>query len=301
MTIGRTIGSTTRRFAFATAVATFVLLLVGGLVNPTGSSLACPDWPLCHGSAFPEMTGGVLYEHTHRLVATGVGVMTLVLGALLWRDGRRGLGVGIVAMVVLQGVLGGLTVIYKLPMPITMSHLGLSMIFFVTLLYIAAGGPARERTLELSPGKTRLAVVAAGAIWLQIVLGGIVRHSGSAMACADEIPLCFGQLWPAGALNAQIHMGHRMFGIVAGLIAITAAVSVARKARWAWVIPVLVLVQIGLGVLNVLTMAHLHVIETHLAVAVLLLGTTTWLALRARPAAADAVPSARPLVAERAR
>jgi heme A synthase len=63
----------TRPFAIATAVATFLLLLIGGLVNPTGSSLACPDWPLCHGSAFPEMTGGVFFEHSHRLAATTVG------------------------------------------------------------------------------------------------------------------------------------------------------------------------------------------------------------------------------------
>ena len=65
-----------RRFALAAANATFLLILVGGLVNPTGSSLACPDWPLCHGSAFPPMVGGILYEHSHRLAATTVGLTT---------------------------------------------------------------------------------------------------------------------------------------------------------------------------------------------------------------------------------
>src|SRR5947208_12682052 len=78
----------TRRFAAATAVATFLLLLVGGLVNPTGSSLACPDWPLCYGSPFPPMVGGILYEHSHRLLATGVGLLTVVLAVLLFRDGK---------------------------------------------------------------------------------------------------------------------------------------------------------------------------------------------------------------------
>src|SRR5262245_13322574 len=82
-------GAWPRRLAVATAVATFLLLLVGGLVNPTGSSLACPDWPLCYGSPFPPMVGGIFYEHSHRLFATGVGILTVVLAVLLWRGGRR--------------------------------------------------------------------------------------------------------------------------------------------------------------------------------------------------------------------
>ena len=182
----------TRLFATATAVATFLLLLVGGLVNPTGSSLACPDWPLCHGSAFPQMVGGVFFEHSHRLVATGVGLMTVILGVLLWRDGRRGLALGAVAMVVLQGVLGGLTVIFKLPPEISLSHLALSMTFFAFLIYLATGAGERPRPLELSPLRARLVVVAAISIWVQIILGGLVRHTKSALACATEIPLCLG-------------------------------------------------------------------------------------------------------------
>src|SRR5688572_22612356 len=129
---------TVRLFSAATAAATFLLLLVGGLVNPTGSSLACPDWPLCHGSAFPEMTGGILYEHSHRLVASAVGLMTVILAVLAWRERRHDrvmarLGILAVLMVCLQGVLGGLTVIYKLPPEISIAHLALSMFFFTFL------------------------------------------------------------------------------------------------------------------------------------------------------------------------
>src|SRR5262245_8729641 len=76
------------RFAQATAVATYGLLIAGSLVHGTGSSLACPDWPLCHGTAFPAMEHGVEFEHTHRLIAGAVTVMTTMLAILLLRDRR---------------------------------------------------------------------------------------------------------------------------------------------------------------------------------------------------------------------
>src|SRR5215207_8293000 len=115
------------RFAIFTAASTFVLLIVGGLVHGTGSSLACPDWPLCHGQFLPKMENGVLYEHSHRLVAGFVAMLTCVLGIWLWFDGRhralRPLAVAAPFMVLAQAVLGGATVLYKLPKPITLSHL----------------------------------------------------------------------------------------------------------------------------------------------------------------------------------
>lgn len=285
------------RFATATAVATFVLLLVGGLVNPTGSSLACPDWPLCYGSAFPEMTGGILFEHSHRLVATFVGAMTVVLGVLLFRARKQDRGyvklaVLVVVMVVVQGVLGGLTVLLKLPPQISTAHLALSMAFFVTLIYVAVRARRIEGAppLALAAPARRLMTVAAIAVYAQIVLGAVVRHSGSAMACANDIPLCFGELWPAGALG-QIHMAHRLFGVVAGLLAIAAAIGATPKLAGrlrtlARAIPVLVVVQIGLGLWTVRSMKHLHVVELHLAVGVLLLAACSLLVIATRAASA---------------
>src|SRR5882757_8256945 len=102
------------RLALATAIATFVLLIVGSLVHGTGSSLACPDWPLCYGQFFPKMENGVEFEHSHRLVASAVGLMTIVLAALLLvrRKNERALRrLGVVAafLVIFQGILGGIT------------------------------------------------------------------------------------------------------------------------------------------------------------------------------------------------
>src|SRR5436189_4998390 len=104
-------GSGLHRLAVATAGATLVLLFLGGLVTSTGSGLAVPDWPLSFGQVFPAMVGGVLYEHGHRLIASTVGLLTVILA--LWtvvrepRPAVRLLGTLMLFAVVLQGILGG--------------------------------------------------------------------------------------------------------------------------------------------------------------------------------------------------
>jgi heme A synthase len=149
--VGPKVSPWATRLAVLTACATWVLLLVGCLVHGTGSSLACPDWPLCYGSAFPKMENGVQYEHSHRLVATAVGLLTVTLAVVLHR--RRAedatlakmgyLGVGLVCF---QGLLGGITVILRLPILITLAHLCTSMAFFclMTLVALRARPPSRR-------------------------------------------------------------------------------------------------------------------------------------------------------------
>ena len=126
--------------AIATVLATLILMTMGSLVHGTGSSLACPDWPLCHGSFFPAMVNGVEFEHTHRLIAAGVVLLT---GALLARTLRpsgaraRGPLLAASALVLVQAVLGGLTVIYRLPPAISIAHLATSMAFLSVLVLAA--------------------------------------------------------------------------------------------------------------------------------------------------------------------
>src|SRR5216117_3362962 len=107
------------RFCAALAGCTLFLIFVGGLVTSTESGLSVPDWPLSYGRLMPPMVGGIFYEHGHRMVATSVGILTVILAVGLYRREKRAwvrrLGYGALAAVVLQGVLGGLTVLFLLP------------------------------------------------------------------------------------------------------------------------------------------------------------------------------------------
>src|SRR5262245_42199103 len=149
----------TYRLAILSVAATFVLLLIGGTVNPTGSSLACPEATLiCHGSYLPPMKGGVLYEHGHRLWAQGVGLLQLAVTILVWRRRRElrplvGVALGMIAV---QAGLGALTVHYKLPWAVSTFHLLLGFVYFATTCVQAwALRPTRER-VAVDLGRTRL-------------------------------------------------------------------------------------------------------------------------------------------------
>jgi heme A synthase len=282
-------------FAIFTAACTYVLLIVGGLVHGTGSSLACPDWPLCHGQFLPKMENGVLYEHSHRLVAGAVASLTCVLGAWLFFDRRhralRPLAVAAPVMVLAQAVLGGLTVLYKLPKPITLSHLVLSMSFFSVLLVIAVrtrpgAGEVEAKEAAEHPGNRWDLRASVGLVCLailgQIFLGGMVRHSMAGLACTT-IPDCFGAYWPPeseSAYGERLHMLHRYGAVVLAVLVFAHAALVLRRApqghvarRLAAAAPVVVLVQITLGILSVTSLLHLHTVTTHLAVGALLLAT----------------------------
>lgn len=283
------------RFAVLTAGVTFILLLVGGVVHGTGSSLACPDWPLCHGSLFPEMTGGVEFEHSHRILGMGVGLLTIALLAVSAVSYRRDRGLtffGIVALaaVILQGVLGGLTVIYRLPTLVSWAHLSLSMAFFALLIYMAARARAAERD-QICPTVRRWIGIATLAVYLQIVLGGLVRHTGAGLACLD-VPFCNGELWRSSwHATAKVQMAHRFAGVIVALVVIGVAVSAWRHARGSRRVRALaasavalILAQVTLGALSVWSLLGLWQVTAHLGVGALLLANMWVLFLATRPA-----------------
>jgi heme A synthase len=289
-----------QRFAVALACLTFVLLIVGALVHNTGSSLACPDWPLCHGQVFPRMVGGVLVEHSHRLLAASVGVLTILLLAGLtrraMRDGDRNLislGCAALACVIAQGVLGGLTVIYRLPTWTSTAHLATSMIFFSLVIYIAfrLREPATSNGARapLAPSVQRWTLGATALIYAQMILGALIRHLGAGLACV-ELPLCQGHLFPPGAHPyVQLHMLHRLIAVIAFVVVVAASVVTWRAVRGrrslrllALSAPGLVLVQIALGVLSITSFRDLIPLTAHLAVAALILASSWSLHLASR-------------------
>ena len=139
--------------------ATFLLLIAGGLVTSTGSGLAVPDWPLSYGQWMPPMVGGILYEHGHRMIAATVGLLTLIL--TLWigfsekRRWVRLLAIAAFAAVVLQGILGGLTVLWQLPAAVSVAHAMLGQTFFVLVALLATiyGGQLPTRGARACRGR----------------------------------------------------------------------------------------------------------------------------------------------------
>jgi len=294
------------RFTVFTASLTFVLLLMGGLVHNTRSSLACPDWPLCYGQVLPKMEGRVAVEHSHRLVASTVGLLTIALLVWLWSTGDRALrrlGVFALALVCGQGLLGGLTVIYRLPTWVSTAHLAVSQLFFCTLLYIAFR-TRRGTVAPLAPRARSLTAWAAGLVYVQMLMGALMRHLGAGLACLD-LPLCRGSLFPADAVPAlQLHMLHRLFALVVLGVVVAASVVTFRAARGrpsvralAIAAPILVCVQIALGLLSISTFLDVVPVTAHLGVAAALLADLVLLHLIARGRAVATVPVAEaPLV-----
>jgi heme a synthase len=182
----RSVNRALHGFAAFTLCSTFFLLMAGALVTSNDAGLAVPDWPLSYGSLMPPMVGGIFYEHGHRMLATLVGILTIILAVWIWRREKRTwlrrLGWGALGLIVAQGLLGGLTVKLLLPPPVSMAHATMAQLFFITILSITIFTGAwwqREQPQEPDPGSPQLrtvAVATTGAILLQTVLGAGFRH-----------------------------------------------------------------------------------------------------------------------------
>src|SRR5688572_28479035 len=173
-----------RAFTAFLAAFTFFLVIAGGMVTSTGSGLAVPDWPLSFGQFFPKMEGGVYYEHGHRMVAATAGFLTIVLAIWLSRTAQESFlkkaGWIAVGLVIVQGVLGGVTVLLKLPTFTSVSHACLGQIYFSWICCIMAMVWS-ERRLNRDDDALkvrRLALMTTGFIFFQLLFGAIYRHTG---------------------------------------------------------------------------------------------------------------------------
>ena len=303
------------RFALALAACTFCLVIAGGLVTSTGSSLAVPDWPLSYGMVMPPMVGGILYEHGHRLIASLVGLLTVVLTIWIWKkEGRRwvkGFGIAALAAVIAQGLLGGLTVVLLLPTPISVAHAALGQTFFtiITLIALCTSRWWLESETPAAPvdtGLFRLSIITTCAVYLQLLFGAWMRHSGSGLAVHD-FPFAYGQVFPSlspenvARYNQQlidanlrlfadgpvtsaqilIHMIHRIWAVAVLILIALFAVRLwrasglpARVRRLGVLMAVLVVTQIALGALTVWSNKDVFITTAHVACGALILVTS---------------------------
>jgi cytochrome c oxidase assembly protein subunit 15 len=277
------------------AFAVFLLLLAGALVTSTESGLAVPDWPLSYGKVMPPMVGGILFEHGHRLVAAAVSALVgLEMAMLFFFEGRKAvkvLGVIAFAAILTQAVLGGLTVLFLLPPAISSAHAALAEIVFALTAVVAlmcskvwedlTARPLSlplEENLSSNDAKVSSAfqwtLIASTAIYVQIVLGAVMRHTGAGLAIPD-FPAAFGGLWPSAdelqRRGVGLHLAHRVGAVIVLALVLAAVRALARlstvnpvfpgfAAAWAG----LVAIQILLGALSIwsrkappLTAAHL--------------------------------------------
>ena len=300
----------TRFVAFSTAV----LIFAGGLVTSTGSGLSVPDWPTTYGwnmFLFPleKMVGGIRYEHSHRLIASAVGFFILVLAVWLWRAEPRSwvrrLGYIALGAVITQGILGGITVLWYLPDPVSIAHASLAQIVFclttAIALFMSKGWSRSDVPVVNDALLRKVTVVTTAWIYVQILLGATMRHTDAGLAIPD-FPLAFGQpIPPHWDAKIAIHFAHRVGALVASFLIVAATAHVfyyhrrhGELVRPSVLLLVLLAAQITLGAYTVLTERHYIINSLHVVTGASVLVTSLVLALRANKSSLAAVDRVRP-------
>ena len=302
-----------RRLAMVTALATFCLILLGGVVRVSDSGLGCGPagsgfhgWPLCRGDVVPGVDLNAIIEYAHRVLAAAVGLLILALLAWAWRRLRAHTAMlraaaAAAALVVAQGLLGAATVERNLSSGLVAAHLVLGMLLLALTLYLwRASRPATAgaEPPDAGRGARRIAVAAAGAVLATIGAGGYMAGTegrgradqeaggGAHHACGTDFPACNDGFLPFGQSRlADIHLTHRVFMYLAVILVVWACVLVLRRrpapvlVRLAYAALALLTAQVLLGALNVwIAEQYEALILAHLAVGTLLWAATAGLA-----------------------
>ena len=297
-----------QRLVLATGIATFVLIILGGVVRVSDSGLGCGPagsgfhgWPFCNGDVVPGVDLNSIVEYTHRVVAIVVGFMILALFVQAWRRRRDLLPAAslLLVLVIAQGALGGATVEENLEEVYVAAHLGLAMLLLGLILYLWRAARGAE-SLDGGPRLRALAIVASGAVLCTIVAGGYMAGTqnygrtdyqlgdGAHHACGKEFPTCNGDFMPFGQAElVDIHLAHRAFMYLASLLVIALVVVALRRGvlvRYAWSLAGLLVLQVLVGALNVWLDEYEALILLHLALGTLLWTVTLGMTLNLSPA-----------------
>jgi cytochrome c oxidase assembly protein subunit 15 len=201
---------------------TFLLIIAGALVTSNDAGLSVPDWPTSFGSLYkiPKLVGGVKFEHTHRMIAQGAGLLTIILAVWTWRAEKRRwmrvLSLAALGTVIAQGILGGLTVLFYLPPPISSAHAVLAQTFFCIAVAMALF-TGRKWVEELPrvefdqrrPSLFTLTLLSIFVLYVQLLLGAMFRHHGMSWwpHVVHAAVVSFGLAWTAvRALTVYPHI-----------------------------------------------------------------------------------------------
>ena len=297
-----------RRLVLATAVATFVLIIVGGVVRVSDSGLGCGPagsgfhgWPFCNGDVVPGMDLNSVVEYTHRALAGVVSIMIVAIVVLAWKRHREYLvpAVALLGLILAQAALGGATVEDNLEEAYVAAHLCLAMLLLGGLLYLYRN-VSRATIVDGGPRMRVLAIAASVAVLCTIVAGGYMAGTqnygradyqlgdGAHHACGKQFPTCNGEFMPFGkARLVDIHLTHRAFMYLAVLLVTSLVVVALRRrvlTRYAWGLIGLLVLQVLVGALNVWLDEYELLILLHLALGTLLWATTLGLTLQLAPA-----------------
>lgn len=278
---------TIRWLALAAALAGYLLIVIGGTVRVTGAGLGCgPEWPLCNGRLVPGWDLLAWIEYVHRLIALAVILLTGAVAVASWRarsPDRWMVRLPLIAagLVLVQAMLGAITVWTHLEAAVVALHLGVALSYLAVALVLAfrTWFPALARVAGRSPLRPWL-VAALGAVFLLMLSGAYTAKRGAGFAC-PEWPFCGGFWIPTGWTNVDVHLTHRLIALVAVLL----VAGVARKARrvrgespsvvgLVTAAAVLMVAQVFVGAANIWFRLHPAVSVAHLAVA-----TIVWVLL----------------------
>lgn len=304
------------RFAALTAFVTFLLIGLGGLVTSHGAGMSVPDWPNTYGYnmfAFPisKWVGGIFYEHTHRLLASAVGLLTTILAVWLWfKDSRKWmhwLGIAAFLGVIAQGILGGLRVTLHMN-SLGIFHATIAQLFFILICAIALFTSrfwmelnTDAKNFFVSRGLRTLVLTTTLLIFVQLIIAATMRHQHAGLAVSD-FPLAYGKIWPATdpdalasynarrvsvteeapitAFQIELHMAHRVIALVIFIL-----VAACAWLAWRWLGGkdslakltifwlALIFVQIALGAATIWTNKAADVATAHVMVGALSLVT----------------------------
>lgn len=289
-----------RRFAKCLTACTVLLILAGSLVTSHDAGLSVPDWPTSYGWSMltfpPSMwVANIFYEHVHRLIASTVGGLTVIMVVWVWvgepRRWLRWFALVSLGVVIAQGILGGVTVLYFLPAGVSIAHAGLAEIFFCMTVAIALFVSRSWNALSSSPVDDarlrQLTTATTVAIYCQILVGATMRHIGAGLAIPD-FPLMFGGLWPDHFdAGIGVHFVHRVGALVTASMTLGTSLYIWRwhKSRRELASPaalvlVFILIQITLGAATILSGRQPLINSLHVVGGALVLTTSLVLTLR---------------------